>query len=146
MRFPVLGFLGHGRGWSWRRNYFYMKEATPAGHIGIPQYRSEKSNPRNLDAAVEAKDSGMVFRMQSRLRELTQHCHLNGTSLISSWIRRRIAPLQSRASLMWDYTGTNLSAPEVARMVSGITTCSFGSLDDPMTPFSSAKPPPDVSF
>lgn len=121
-----------------------MKEVAPKGQIGIPEYSSERSNPRNLDAAVETKVFGTVFRMQSHLRFLTEHRHLDGPHLVSSWMRRQIAPLQSRDCLMWGYTGAVSPVYEVARLIRRVTSHSLEELGDP-TALILTETPPETS-
>lgn len=90
----------------WRETFFYMREAAPGNEIGIPLYQISPSRPRNLQADPEPEDLQRVGELKSLLHALMNE-GLTGLNLVTSWTRRRIAPLQTRPSLLCDYTGTD---------------------------------------
>src|SRR4051812_12256114 len=56
---------------SWRRDWFYYREETPAGEVAIPLYSSEPSRPRCLGVKKLREDlRAVVDLMLARLCEL----------------------------------------------------------------------------
>ena len=88
----------------WRQGSFYVKEAAPSGEVAIPPYSAEGNHLRNLQELPATTDLPTIELLQARLAMLIEE-GLTGLNLVSTFVSRQIAPLQTRSSLMHEYTG-----------------------------------------
>jgi hypothetical protein len=77
---------------AWRKQWFYMREATPEDEIALPQYSPEPSLPRRLWVRQLPKEQATVVKlMRARIRELKA----NGwkpINIYNSWLNRHLPP------------------------------------------------------
>src|SRR3954464_13716850 len=141
---------------SWRRDWFYYREETPAGEVAIPPYTSEPSRPRRLGVKKLPEDlRAVVDLMLARLCKLKKE-GLKPINVYNCWMGRFLPPLKKQSHLMCDYTGeydsTRTSHEEweekdYATAVALITKASFSLLDEPLQPFDKVdRPLPEVKF
>ena len=141
---------------TWRKRWFYYREATPEGELALPMFSMEPSRPRRLHVRElpEAANT-MVELMLNRLDELKEDCELTAANVYSCWIGRHLPPLRARPRLMCDYTGQfdsartfheSWSEEEYKRIITGLTKAEFISLEAPMKAFDAIDNPlPSVS-
>ena len=131
-----------------------MREAGPSGEVAIPPYSAGGSHPRNLQELPATVDQPAVELLQARLAELME-AGLTGLSLVSTFVKRRVAPLQQRPSLMHEYTGLedpsrlNRLTWSVEDFIAQIGRLTGYVLEDKNVPglaaYRSSKPAPTVS-
>ena len=139
----------------WRKFWFYMLESTPLGQQAIPQFTSELSQPKNLQAVrLSAEERAIVAAMRARIEELKKE-GLKTINVYNCWLARRIPPLRERGHLMCKYTGQNdptrsnatlWSPDDYAKMLKKVTTAGFTGFDAPLQPFTVENEAPTVSF
>jgi hypothetical protein len=76
----------------WRKQWFYMREATPEGELALPQYSPEPSRPRRLWVKqLPEKQAVVVKMMQARIRELKAD-GLKSVNIYNYWLARHLPP------------------------------------------------------
>src|SRR4051795_5382785 len=129
---------------SWRRDWFYYQEETPAGEVAIPPFSLEPSRPRRLGVKKLSGDlQAVVDLMLARLCELKKD-GLKPINVYNCWLGRCLPPLKKRSHLMCDYTGEDDSThtsheeweeKDYAAAVALSTKAPFNSLSEPLHPF-----------
>jgi hypothetical protein len=77
---------------AWRKQWFYMREATLEGEIALPQYSPETSQPRRLWVKELPKAQAAVVKaMRARIREL-KASGLKSVNVYNAWLSRHLPP------------------------------------------------------
>jgi hypothetical protein len=144
----------------WRKKWFYIKDQkTPNQRYGLPEFIADAPVQkfarckRGLSEAEEAE----VAVLMTRIESLRVDSELSGIQLMSTFIGRRVQPLQNRPHGMWEYCGARdvsrvgaaeLSNEETEKKVRPLTLLSSKdkpAFFPPIAPFSKDNPPPEVS-
>jgi putative gypsy type transposon len=90
---------------NWRSRWFYIRDHSVDGQeFGLPPYSADAAIKQpswaNVLAAKEVEEANRLLGEVEQLRG-----KITGVDLISTWVRRRVQPLQARAHPMWEYLG-----------------------------------------
>jgi hypothetical protein len=144
----------------WRKKWFYIKDQkTPNQRYGLPEFIADAPVQkfarckRGLSEAEEAE----VAVLMTKIESLRVTDELSGIQLMSTFIGRRVQPLQNRPHGMWEYSGardasrvssSEMITEETVKRVRNLTLLSgkdnrafFPSI----APFSKDNPTPEVS-
>src|SRR3954451_14314814 len=98
---------------SWRRDWFYYREETPAGEVAIPPYTSEPSRPRRLGVKKLPEDlRAVVDLMLARLCELKKE-ELKPINVYNCWMGRFLPPLKKLDEPLQPFDKVDRPLPEV---------------------------------
>ena len=120
----------------WRKKWFYVRDETNAAQPhGLPPFEAgaEVKKKRSWEHDLSATEAKEADRLLARIKALqnTAGMEVSGIHLISTFIRRRVQPLQARIRPMWEYEGSqdstrihkgDLSDEDLEKRVQGITT------------------------
>jgi hypothetical protein len=145
----------------WRKKWFYIKDQkTPNQRYGLPEFvadatvRKFSRCKRGLSEAEEAE----VAVLMTKIESLRVTDELSGIQLMSTFIGRRVQPLQNRPHGMWEYCGARdvsrvsaieLSIEETEKRVRALTLLSNKDKPiffPPIAAFSKDNPRPEVSI
>jgi hypothetical protein len=145
---------------SWKKKWFYIKDQkTPNQRFGLPEFVADATVrkfarwSRGLTAVEEAEAAELMTKIES-LRVTSE---LSGIQLISTFIGRRVQPLQNRPHGMWEYSGardasrvssSEMITEETVKRVRNLTLLSGKdnrAFFPPIAPFSKDNPTPEVS-
>lgn len=117
----------------------------------MPVFSLDRSRPQRLVAVYKAEDSRAMALTAARLLDWMGKRKLGGIHLVSSWVGRRIAPLQRRSTLMCSYTGVGDASrstrkewrdSEVLSLMNRLTSLLWSSFSDPPLAYSATNPAP----
>jgi hypothetical protein len=138
----------------WREQWLYVKEATPAGELAMPQFTVARSEPRFL--RVRKLPDGQMINVLAMLGAMVdlRDKGLKTINLYACWLGRRLVPLRWRTEPMWRYTGkdfpdrqlaTALSEKDFQAALQNISAVSYTSWDDGLPPYTrDSNPAPTV--
>ena len=96
----------------WRKKWFYVRDEPSAGQkYGLPEFsadavvRKKRSWRNKLSAPEEAEVDKLMERVVAL--QNTAGKEVSGIQIISTFIRRRVQPLQARVHAMWQYKGAD---------------------------------------
>jgi hypothetical protein len=95
---------------NWRKRWFYIRdEHTPSQEFGLPEFSAtaaivKRKTWKHRLSTVEESETAPLLAWVEAL-QTTAGKEVSGLHLISTFLRRRIQPLQSRIHAMWLYTG-----------------------------------------
>ena len=144
----------------WKKKWFYITDQkTPNQRYGLPEFVADAPVQRlarwkrRLTEVGEAE----VTVLMGKIESLRVTSELSGIQLMSTFIGRRIQPLQNRPHGMWEYGGlrdvsrvgaAELSNEETEKKVHVLTLLAAKdkpAFFPPIAPFSKDNPLPDVS-
>jgi hypothetical protein len=77
---------------NWRKQWFYMREETPAGQLTLPTYSPVPSKPRRLWVRqLSVQQVAVVKRMQEQIRELKKN-GLKPMNIYNCWLGQHLPP------------------------------------------------------
>ena len=90
---------------NWRSRWFYAQDQRVGSQeVGLPPYSADAASKKpswaNTLAASEVEEANRLLERVEQLRK-----EITGVDLISTWVRRRVQPLQARVHPMWEYSG-----------------------------------------
>jgi hypothetical protein len=120
----------------WRKKWFYIHDEPGASQqFGLPEFSAEEvvTKKRSWRHELSTTEAAEADRLMARVLELqkTVGKEVAGVQIISTFIRRRVQPLQARAHAMWQYTGAadptrvhkeKLSTNELETRIRSLTT------------------------
>jgi hypothetical protein len=146
---------------SWKKKWFYIKDQkTPNQRYGLPEFVADATVRkfarcrRGLTEVEEAEAAELMTKIES----LRVTGELSGIQLMSTFIGRRVQPLQNRPHGMWEYSGTRdasrvssseMITEETVKRVRALTLLSNKDKPiffPPVAPFSKDNPTPEVSI
>jgi hypothetical protein len=95
----------------WRQKWFYIKDqmAVASDKYGLPFFDANQSLTKltTWDAPPSEAEVKVIKPLLTHIQRLKSAAGggLIGTQLMAFFLRRRIQPLQSRASKLWSYSG-----------------------------------------
>jgi hypothetical protein len=94
----------------WRKKWFYIRDEAGASQVhGLPEFSPDaiikkKKSWKHKLATSEVEEASKLFTQVATLQS-TAGKEVTGIHLISTFIRRRVQPLQVRVHAMWMYEG-----------------------------------------
>lgn len=101
---------------------------------------------------MSAEETAATEGLATKLATLLSNKSFKGTHLVSLFVRRRVQPLQARATLMWEYSGPSdntrtrkeeLSTDEFEARLRAITALKYDA-PCPVIPFGEGNLPEEV--